>query len=317
MNTSSTHTSGSSTGDGQTVTAHPNPFNQSVIDEFRANGGRVGGPFEGGDLLLLTTTGAKSGKRTTNPLGYVRRGEHLMVVGSAGGADRHPAWYHNLLARPTVTVEIGTEEYEAVAVPAEGARRDELFAYIADVERGYADYQRGTTRTLPVVLLERVDHFPESGPIVVRTMADKILEIHTWLRGQLRHVQAEAAAHFAAQQEPGAPTLPGLGLQIRQHCLAFCETLDFHHRSEDAGVFPGIAHYHPELADALARMSEEHKEMSRLKGELVALLADHAHADQVHFMAELDRMAEGLTAHLDYEEEWLLPVLAEVPMPGQ
>jgi deazaflavin-dependent oxidoreductase (nitroreductase family) len=308
----STHSSSTDS----TENPHPNPFQQSVIEEFRANGGRVGGPFEGGDLLLLTTTGAKSGKPTTSPLGYVRHGEHLMVVGSAGGADRHPAWYHNLLARPTVTVEIGTEKYQVVAVPAEGARRDELFAHIVELLPGYGDYQRGTTRTLPVVLLERVDHHPESGPIVVRTLADKVLEIHTWLRGQLKHVQAEAAAHFAAQQRPGAPTLPGLGLQIRQHCLAFCDTLDFHHRSEDAGVFPGVERYHPELAGVLARMSEEHQEMARLKGELVALLADHAHADPVRFMAELDRMAKGLTAHLDYEEEWLLPVLADVPMPG-
>ncbi|MFF0741158.1 nitroreductase/quinone reductase family protein [Streptomyces sp. NPDC004111] len=311
----SSTSSTSSTTD--TSSTHPNPFNQSVIEEFRANEGRVGGPFEGGDLLLLTTTGAKSGKRTTNPLGYVRHGEHLMVVASAAGADRHPAWYHNLLARPTVTVEIGTEEYEAVAVPAEGARRDELFAHIVAAEPGYGDYQRGTSRILPVVLLERADHFPESGPVEVRTLADKIVEIHTWLRGQLAHVTKEAAAHFAARQEPGAPTLPGLGLQIRQHCLAFCETLDFHHRSEDAGVFPGILRHHPELADVLARMSEEHREMARLKGELVALLADHTNADPVRFMAELDRMSRELTAHLDHEEKWLLPILADVPMPGR
>ncbi len=133
-------------------------FNQWVIDEFRANGGKVGGPFAGGDLLLLTTTGAKSGKRHTVPLGYVRTEEgRLLVTGSNLGADRHPAWYHNVLAHRAVEVEVGTSSFRAVAVPAEGEHRDRLFARIVRVSPGYADYQAQTTRTLPVVVLERAE----------------------------------------------------------------------------------------------------------------------------------------------------------------
>lgn len=132
----------------------PNSFNQSVIDEFRANEGKVGGPFEGGDLLLLTTTGAKSGKPYTTPLAYVREGDLLLVVGSNLGGPRDPDWYHNLLAHPQVRVELGTETYEAIAVPAEGERRDRLFAQVVRAAPGYADYQARTTRTLPVVVLE-------------------------------------------------------------------------------------------------------------------------------------------------------------------
>ncbi|MET9513565.1 nitroreductase/quinone reductase family protein [Streptomyces sp. NPDC002994] len=298
----------------------PTSFNQSVVEEFRANGGKVGGPFEGGDLLLLTTTGAKSGKRHTTPLGYVRHRDLLLVVGSAAGAPRHPAWYHNLLAHPLVQVEIGTEEYEAVAVPAEGARRDELFAYVVGEEPGYGDYQAGTSRILPVVVLERAEHETAAGrPREVSSLADKLMEVHAWLRAQLKHVSAETDAHFAeraAHQGPGAPPLEtGLGLQIRQHCLAFCQSLEFHHRSEDAHVFPGLAREYPHLSAALDRLRDEHVTVARLQEELLALLAGIGRAEPERFRSELARMTEELNAHLDYEEESLIPVLAGIPLP--
>ncbi|MEO6084606.1 MAG: nitroreductase family deazaflavin-dependent oxidoreductase [Umezawaea sp.] len=131
-------------------------FTRQVIEEFRSNGGRVGGPFEGADLVLLTTTGARSGRGHTVPLGYVRDGDRLLVVGSAGGSPHHPAWYHNVLAHPDVTVERGAEVFTAHAVPAAGAERDRLFELVAAVAPGYADYQRNTTRTIPVVVLEQL-----------------------------------------------------------------------------------------------------------------------------------------------------------------
>ncbi|NUK26725.1 nitroreductase family deazaflavin-dependent oxidoreductase [Streptomyces lunaelactis] len=296
----------------------PTSFNHAIIEEFRANGGKVGGPFEGGDLLLLTTTGAKSGTEHTAPLGYVRDGDLLLVVGSAGGAPRHPAWYHNLLAHPSVQVEIGTEMFEAIAVPAEGARRDRLFERVVRAAPGYADYQTRTTRTLPVVVLERAESEEGETPHEVRNLADKLVEVHTWLRSQLRHVHAETEAHFAARaahQGPGEPPAPGLGLQIRQHCLAFCQFLEFHHTSEDVHLFPGIAAHHPHLSGTFDRLREEHRTVARIQGELVALLADISTADPLRFRAELARMSDELTTHLDYEEESLLPVLAEIPWP--
>ncbi|MET8676636.1 nitroreductase/quinone reductase family protein [Streptomyces sp. NPDC004647] len=296
----------------------PASFNQSIIEEFRDNGGKVGGPFEGGNLLLLTTTGAKSGEEHTAPLGYVRDGDLLLVVGSNMGAPRNPAWYHNVLAHPLVRVEIGTEEFEAIAVPAEGTRRDQLFEHVVREVPGYADYQNSTTRTLPVVVLERSE--PEAGESrrEATNLAEKIVEVHTWLRSQLRHVRAEADAYFAgraAQQGVGEPPAPGLGLQLRQHCLAFCEVLEFHHTGEDAHVFPALARQYPHLADAFARLGDEHRTVARIQAELVALLADIATADPRRFRTELDRMSEELTAHLDYEEESLLPVLAKIPFP--
>ncbi|MEU3774195.1 nitroreductase/quinone reductase family protein [Streptomyces sp. NPDC032472] len=300
-------------------TPTPTPFNQWVIDEFRANGGKVGGPFEGSDLLLLTTTGAKSGARHTTPLGYLPHEDGLLVIGSNLGAPRHPAWYHNLLAHPVVHVETGSETFEAIAVPAEGERRDRLFAYAVAAAPGYATYQAATARTLPVVVLERNDPATGEGPAEVRSLADKLVEVHVWLRAQLRHVRAETEAHFAARaahRDTGGPApAPGLGLQIRQHCLAFCQALEFHHTGEDAHVFPALQAAHPELEDTFRRLAAEHRTIARLQQELSALLADIADADPDRFRAELERMSEELAAHLDHEEEQLLPLLAEIPFP--
>ncbi|MEV4975904.1 nitroreductase/quinone reductase family protein, partial [Streptomyces scopuliridis] len=111
-------------------------------------------------------------------LGYVRDGELLLIVGSAGGAPRHPAWYHNLLAHPQVRVEIGTETLELIAVPAEGARRDRLFERVVSVAPGYADYQTATTRTLPVVVLEPSGAEAAEGPGEIGSFADKLVQIH-------------------------------------------------------------------------------------------------------------------------------------------
>ncbi|PSL00149.1 deazaflavin-dependent oxidoreductase (nitroreductase family) [Murinocardiopsis flavida] len=291
-------------------------FNEPIIEEFRANAGQVGGPFDGSDLLLLTTTGAKSGKENTAPLGYVTDGDRLLVVASAGGADHHPAWYHNLLAHPMVRVELGTETFEAIAVPAEGSRRDQLFEQVVRVAPGYADYQAGTERTIPVVELERFGQVED--PAEVTTLAAKLVEIHTWLRSLLGQVRAEADAYFgerANHEGPGEAPAPGLGLQLRQHCLAFCEALEFHHTGEDAHMFPGLAQAHPHLGDAIARLREEHTTVERIQRELLALLGGISTADPAPFRAELERMTAELEAHLDYEEESLLPVLAEIPFP--
>ncbi|MEU8777605.1 nitroreductase/quinone reductase family protein [Streptomyces sp. NPDC048606] len=296
----------------------PTSFNQSVIEEFRAHRGKVGGPFEGSDLLLLTTTGARSAARTTTPLGYVRHAGALLVVASNLGAPRHPDWYHNLVAHPLVEVELGEETFEALAVPTEGELREELFAEVVRAAPGYADYQARTTRLLPVVRLEPAEPDGWEPPAEVRDLAGKLLETHTWLRAQLRHVSVETEEHFAARAShtgPGEPPAPGLGIQIRQRCLAFCRALEFHHTSEDAHLFPGIAIHHPHLADTFERLRVEHAVLAGIQDELVALLDGLAIADPVRFRAELQRMTERLTRHLDHEERTLLPLLAEVPWP--
>jgi len=129
-------------------------FNTQVIEEFRANAGKVGGPFEGAPILLLTTTGARSGHTRTNPMMY-RDGEGGVryVFASKAGAPTNPDWYHNLLANPRVTVEVGESTYEATAVPVEGPERDRIYAKHADLYPGFREYQEKTERVIPVVAL--------------------------------------------------------------------------------------------------------------------------------------------------------------------
>ncbi|MEX0664903.1 MAG: nitroreductase family deazaflavin-dependent oxidoreductase [Acidimicrobiia bacterium] len=132
-----------------------NDFNQQIIDEFRANGGKVGGPFKGAHLLLLHTTGAKSGQERVAPLAYRKEGDGLAVFGSKAGAHTHPDWYHNVLANPDVTVEVGTEEFSARARVAEGEERDRIWeAQKRDIPY-VAEYEQKTDRQIPVIVLER------------------------------------------------------------------------------------------------------------------------------------------------------------------
>ena len=133
-----------------------NDFNRNLIDEFRQNGGKVTGMFENAPLLLLTTTGAKSGNKRTNPLVYTVDGDRLVVIASKGGAPTSPDWYHNVVANPTVTIELPDETFTARATVAEGEERDRLFAAQAAAMPAFSDYEQKTTRRLPVVILERI-----------------------------------------------------------------------------------------------------------------------------------------------------------------
>jgi deazaflavin-dependent oxidoreductase (nitroreductase family) len=131
-------------------------LNNGVIAEFRANGGRCGGRWEGNPMMLLTTTGARSGQERVSPLTYTTDGEHLVLIASKAGADHHPAWYHNLVAHPDVAVEIGTEHYPARARVAEGPERARLFDERIAVMPRFGGYQEMTDRTIPVIVIERV-----------------------------------------------------------------------------------------------------------------------------------------------------------------
>jgi deazaflavin-dependent oxidoreductase (nitroreductase family) len=131
-------------------------FNQQIITEFRANGGKVGGMFEGSSLLILRSIGAKSGRERLNPLAYRRHGDAWAIFGSKAGAPTHPDWYHNLLAHPEATIEVGTETIAVRARVAEGEERDEIYAaQKADVPV-FAGYEESAgDRVIPVVVLER------------------------------------------------------------------------------------------------------------------------------------------------------------------
>jgi len=128
-------------------------FNTQIIDEFRANDGRVGGMFEGMPLLLLHHTGAKSGKSRINPLAYQSDGGRYVVFASKAGAPTNPDWYHNLKAQPDVTIEVGTQKMDAVAQEATGEERDRLYRMMAEQAPQFGEYEKKTSRVIPVIIL--------------------------------------------------------------------------------------------------------------------------------------------------------------------
>ena len=131
-------------------------WNQTIIDEFRANDGKVGGRFEGKTLLLLHTTGAKTGKKHVNPVAYVRDGEKYVVIASKGGAPTNPDWYYNIVAHPRLTVEVGTESFQVEAQVAEEPERTRLYNKMAGMMDSFNDYRQKTDRVIPVFELTPV-----------------------------------------------------------------------------------------------------------------------------------------------------------------
>ena len=132
-----------------------NDYNRKLIEEFRANRNKAGKAFEGRPLLLLTTTGARSGQRRTTPMMYIPYGDRLLVIASNVGAPTHPAWYHNLVAHPEVTVEVGTETFNATAAVTEGSERQQLWSRIVELYPFFAEHQAKTPRQIPVIALSR------------------------------------------------------------------------------------------------------------------------------------------------------------------
>lgn len=273
----------------------PNDFNQRVIDEFRAHHGRVGGPFEGGRLLLLTTTGARTGTPHTTPVGYLPdSGERVLVIASAGGSPRHPDWYRNLLAHPQVTVESGVFTYEARAVVLAGEERDGAFARAVEADPGWAEYQRKAGRVIPVVALERTGP-PGPGRIEARSPGEAIRLVHDALRRELALIRKEMAAGGSS-----------LGAQLRVNCLTFCQGLDNHHAGEDTMMFPFLAERYPGFAPVLERLSREHERIAALVGELRRAVAGE---DPAEARAEVERLTGELEDHLAHEEEHVVPLL--------
>lgn len=128
-------------------------FNVGVIEEFRANEGKVGGDFEGAPLIILHTTGARSGAERLTPLMYLPYEDRMFVVASKAGAHTHPDWYHNVKANPAVTIEIGTDTADKTAVELDEAERARIFAVVASFAPQFADYEAGTDRVIPVIEL--------------------------------------------------------------------------------------------------------------------------------------------------------------------
>ena len=130
-------------------------FNTNIVDEFRANGGKVGGPFEGGTLLLLTTTGAKSGQPRLAPLAYLTIDDKMIIIGSKAGADTNPDWVHNLRANPQAHVEVGSTDYDVIARELPSDERDDVYSKIVEQSPVFGDYQANTSRVIPLFELQK------------------------------------------------------------------------------------------------------------------------------------------------------------------
>jgi deazaflavin-dependent oxidoreductase (nitroreductase family) len=268
-------------------------FTEQIITEFRANAGQVGGPFDGARLLLLTTTGARSGKPHTTILGYYPdSAERVLVVGSAGGGPKQPDWYHNVLANPRVRVETGLFTYEADAVVLRGAERDEIFERLVEADPGWGEYQSKTTRTIPVVALHQIITGPPGGG---GSFAETLRLIHNLFRRELTLIRKEFAASG-----------PTLGAQLRINCLTMCQGLHYHHTGESTGLFPALLAQHPELAPTIERLDAEHAKVAALLDDLQHLITS---ATPATALPTLDHLIDALTAHLDYEEAQLIPLL--------
>jgi deazaflavin-dependent oxidoreductase (nitroreductase family) len=269
-------------------------WNEQVIQEFRANGGQVGGMFAGADLLLLTTVGARSGLRRTHPTGYARDGDALLVFGSNAGQDRHPGWYHNLLARPRAEVEIadgagGVRTLSVRAQPLTGGERDAAWARQIAAVPAYGAYEAGTSRVIPVVALHPLDLTAPDAERN-RAIARQLGAVHAELRGQLAGLR---------QGDPA-------GAELAVHCLAFCEALGAHHATEDT-VLPAFDTAFPHLAPVLARLRAEHRELALALDRFRARIEQGADVDSLG--AELAVLAAETEAHFTYEEHHLLPAL--------
>ncbi|MFC9958571.1 nitroreductase/quinone reductase family protein [Streptomyces nigra] len=276
----------------------PHDFNQQVIEEFRANKGRVGGPFEGGRLLLLTTTGARTGRPHTTPVAYLPDGgERVLVIASAAGSPKHPAWFHNLVAHPEVTVEAGAFTYPARAVVLEGEERDRAFARAVEAEPGWAAYQERTERVIPVVALYEIAQGPPN--INASSMGEAIKVVHDAFRRELAIIRDEMAK--------GGSTL---GAQLRVNCLTFCQGLHNHHTGEDTALFPFLADRHPGHAHVLDRLREEHEHIADLVERLRRAVGEEGSTDGPEAARdEVARLTAELERHLTYEEEQLIPLL--------
>ncbi len=136
---------------------NPNDWNKAIIEEFRANGGKVGGPFAGATLLLLHTVGAKTQQPRINPVVYILDGDRFVIFASKAGAPDNPDWYYNLVAQPLVTLEVGTEKFQARATVLAEPERTRLYDQMAAERPTFAEYQLKTTRRIPVIVLTRVE----------------------------------------------------------------------------------------------------------------------------------------------------------------
>jgi deazaflavin-dependent oxidoreductase (nitroreductase family) len=281
-------------------------YNQQIIDEFHANAGTVGAQFEGRELLLLHTTGARSGEERISPLVSTRDGDDLVITASAGGAAENPAWFHNLVAHPRVTVEFGPETFDATATVVEDrAERDRLFAGMVAAMPGFGDYERMTERLIPVIVLRRL---PSAPAVTEEPMADirEMYMAHDMFRREFTLLPALVRGVSDGDRERT--------LVVADH-LALVDTLLYHHHhSEDTHLWPRLLDRGADDIEPLVRLMEgQHERIEEINAEVVAAARawrdTPAAGEQATLADALDRLVTVLGEHMAAEEEHLLPLI--------
>ncbi|GAA0707146.1 nitroreductase family deazaflavin-dependent oxidoreductase [Dactylosporangium roseum] len=289
-------------------------WNERIIEEFRANNGKVGGVFEGAPLVVITTQGRRTNKPHTNPVIYLKDGDRYLVFASNRGSAQHPDWFHNLAKYPAVTMEIGTDEgyvksFATRAVVIEGEERDRLYERECAIDPTFVTYQEQAPRVIPVVALY---------PLVLaddgernRMIGEQLIAAHTELRATLQQVRVQIDDAIAGAPAAGVVAPPDLAEQLRRNCLTYCWGLQLHHIRED-GSFSALEQRFPELVPAINRLREEHHVVSEALQRFESLLNEDVSGDPEalkRLRGELDELVSGLEEHFAYEEEHLLPSL--------
>lgn len=280
-------------------------FNQRVVEEFRANGGRVR-LLPDLRLLLLTTPGRRTGRPRTTPLAHREDAGRYLVFGSNGGARSHPEWYRNLLAAGSATVELPDGEGGITVLSVRPEELDEAerarqYAEQARLVPAFAEYARRTDRAIPVVALRPLDL--SADPALPGALLAQLRLHHEDLRRRLADLRARLDG---ADPAPA----PDLAAQLRAHCLDFCYGLDLHHRREE-GAFTAFERQYPQLAPPIARLRAEHRTVAEALARFEQDLAGTS--DPADLRAGLDRLTEGLEAHFAHEENHLLAPSAPHP----
>jgi deazaflavin-dependent oxidoreductase (nitroreductase family) len=289
-------------------------WNERIIKEFRENGGKVGGMFEGAPMVLLTTEGRKTVKPHTTPAVYYKDGARYLVFASNLGRPKSPDWYENILANPQVTMEIGAEngsikKLATRGIPLAGEERDRFYELQSSLRPAFREYQAKTTRTIPVVALNPLDLSQDSARN--RMVGEQLVLHHNQLRARLAGIREEIAGDLGETPAGIGGSPADLLTQLRQHCLRFCYGLQMHHIRED-GSFTAFEEQFPDLIPAIAKLRAEHAVMEKGLASLEALLDELASAGQEDIAwvrAEVERVVNGLEEHFAYEEENLLPAV--------
>jgi deazaflavin-dependent oxidoreductase (nitroreductase family) len=282
-------------------------FHRNVIEEFRAKNGAVGGMFEGSTLALLTTIGAKTGRSRTTPLAYMTIDKTQVVIASAMGSDKNPSWFYNILRHPVVTVEDGHKTFKAVATVPHGESRDRLFEEVIKQDSGFADYQKATSRIIPVVTLQPL---PDLG--WDRGLGDFVMESHDWLNDRIEEFReivkgSPSPSNLATAFEP-------VDSLLTARCSDFCRALTEHHEGEDNGAFALVVDRFPGMNPTTKALKSDHFKISKLQLSLKSELEGFQNGvtDKETVMRLLDLLELDLKAHFLYEERTIVPVLNSI-----